>query len=101
MRTVKEREVKRRTRRCILLEEQAWMCTPVLLLASLLRLHTSMSFRASLAILVTPVLQSLGTVTAVFIAAVRRGLNLILIAPRRSYYLLIRSFWDQHQTRQQ
>lgn len=83
-------------------ETEAWMHTPILPLASLLRLPMSLSLRASLAILVTPVLQSLGALTAVFLAAVRRGLKLrFLIAPRRSYYLLIRSFWDQHQTRQQ
>lgn len=83
-------------------EIEAWMYTPTLPPASLLRLPMSMSLRASLAILVTPVLQSRGTVAAVFFAVVRSGLKLrFLIVPRRSYYLLIRSFWDQHQTRQQ
>lgn len=89
---------RERDERCILLKPG---CTP----------HPPSSFPpqathehvfVSLAILVTPVLQNLGTVAAVFFAAVRRGLKLrFLIAPRRSYYLLIRSFWDQHQTQQQ
>ena len=42
------------------------MYTPIFPLASLLRLPMSMSLRASLAILVTPVLQSPGIVAVVF-----------------------------------